>query len=68
LDDINIAFVKCKSRMPENLKVHSIELIGGASRMPIFRTMIERVFGVEASKTLNQSEALALGTAIYGAK
>lgn len=50
------------------MQISSIELLGGASRIPYFKTLINETFGIEPSKTLNQSEALAHGTAIYGAK
>jgi molecular chaperone DnaK (HSP70) len=50
------------------VKLHSIELLGGASRIPALRGLVGEVFGSEPSKTLNQSEAMVHGTAIFGAK
>jgi sugar (pentulose or hexulose) kinase len=35
-----------KNRMPIGFNVHSIELIGGGSRMPYVRTIIKDVFGL----------------------
>lgn len=68
LGEICQGFNALKARMPEHLQIFSIELLGGASRIPYFKTLVNEIFGMEPSKTLNQSEALAHGTAIYGAK
>ena len=68
MGEICQGFNALKSRMPENIQISSIELLGGASRIPYIKTLIYETFGIEPSKTLNQSEALAHGTAIYGAK
>lgn len=44
-----------KSRMPPRFNVHSVELIGGGSRMPYIKTIIKDIFGMEPSRTLNLS-------------
>jgi len=41
--------------MPAYFKIHSIELLGGASRTPIVKSLINEIFHLEPSKTLNQS-------------
>jgi len=39
----------------KNINLHSIELIGGGSRIPAVVALIKKVFGVEPSRTLNSS-------------
>ncbi len=48
-------------------KVICVELLGGASRIPLIQKIVTNIFGTEASKTLNSSEAMARGASIYGA-
>jgi heat shock protein 4 len=59
-------------RMRDNLKaknisLHSIEMIGGGSRIPAFVSLVKQVFGVEPSRTLNSSESVARGCALMAA-
>ncbi|KAL7673543.1 hypothetical protein ACOME3_008399 [Neoechinorhynchus agilis] len=42
-------------------KVHSVEIVGGSTRLPRVKTLIREVFGHEASTTLNADEAVARG-------
>lgn len=44
--------------------IHAVELVGGASRVPAVRRLVEQVFGVAPSTTLNQDEAVARGCAL----
>lgn len=44
--------------------VHAAEIVGGSSRMPIFKSLIKKVFGCEPSATLNQDEAVVRGCAL----
>jgi len=44
--------------------LYSIEIIGGASRMPCFKDAVKAVFGLEPSTTLNTDEAAARGAAL----
>ena len=44
--------------------LHSVELIGGSSRLPFVTTIVEKVFDKEVSKTLNFDESVAKGCAI----
>lgn len=46
-------------------EIHSIEIVGGSSRIPKFKQMIEEIFLKPASTSLNQDEAVACGGAIY---
>lgn len=44
--------------------VHSVEIVGGSSRIPAVKNLIEAVFGKTSSTTLNQDEAVARGAAL----
>jgi len=44
--------------------IHSVEIIGGTSRIPSIKLLIENVFKKVPSTTLNQDEAVARGCAI----
>lgn len=44
--------------------IDSVILIGGATKMPIIRTSISRMFGKIPYTNINPDEAVALGTAI----
>jgi len=45
-------------------KLHSIELVGGASRMPQVGKIVNEVTGKEYSRTLNAEESVARGCAL----
>jgi heat shock protein 4 len=45
-------------------KLHSIELVGGASRMPQVARIVAEVTGKEHSRTLNAEESVARGCAL----
>jgi heat shock protein 4 len=51
----------------KNINLHSIELVGGASRIPAFVQLVKQIFGVEPSRTLNSSESVARGCALMAA-
>ena len=44
--------------------LYSIEIIGGSSRVPCFKSAVKEVFGLEPSTTLNTDEAAARGAAL----
>jgi heat shock protein len=44
--------------------IHSVEIVGGSSRVPAIKHLIEQVFGKVPSTTLNQDEAVARGCAL----
>lgn len=44
-----------------------IELVGGGSRIPCFIKTVANVFGLEPSRTLNSSECIARGAALFSA-
>ncbi|XP_050071854.1 heat shock 70 kDa protein 4 isoform X2 [Anopheles maculipalpis] len=44
--------------------IHSVEIVGGSSRIPAIKQLIEQIFGKTASTTLNQDEAVSRGAAL----
>jgi len=44
--------------------IYAVEIVGGASRVPAIKAMIEKVFGKSACTTMNQDEAVARGCAL----
>ena len=45
-------------------KIHSVERLGGGSRIPKIEQMTSEVFGKTISKTLDASESISRGCAI----
>ncbi|KAL1122529.1 hypothetical protein AAG570_002860 [Ranatra chinensis] len=45
-------------------EIYSVEIVGGSSRIPAIKQLIESVFKKGASTTLNQDEAVARGCAL----
>jgi len=41
-----------------------VEIVGGSSRIPAVKNLIEKVFKIQPSTTLNQDEAVARGCAL----
>lgn len=44
--------------------IYSVEIVGGSSRIPYIKNLIEKIFGKTPSTTLNQDEAVARGCAL----
>lgn len=44
--------------------IHSVEIVGGSTRIPAVKNLIEQVFNKAASTTLNQDEAVSRGCAL----
>lgn len=44
--------------------IHSVEVTGGSSRIPLLKQLIEQVYQKPASTTLNQDEAVSRGAAL----
>lgn len=56
---------KCLEKTKLDLKdIHSVEIVGGSSRIPAIKALIEKVFQKTPSTTLNQDEAVARGCAL----
>ncbi|XP_039745740.1 97 kDa heat shock protein isoform X2 [Pararge aegeria] len=45
-------------------EISSVEIVGGSTRIPAVKGLIENVFGKQASTTLNQDEAVSRGCAL----
>ncbi|ESP02149.1 hypothetical protein LOTGIDRAFT_111562 [Lottia gigantea] len=44
--------------------VHSVEVVGGSSRLPCVKALVNKVFNMEPSTTLNSDEAVSRGCAL----
>lgn len=44
--------------------IYSVEIVGGSSRIPYIKNLIEKIFGKVPSTTLNQDEAVSRGCAL----
>ncbi|XP_045459661.1 97 kDa heat shock protein [Melitaea cinxia] len=44
--------------------ISAVEIVGGSTRVPAVKNLIEQVFGKQASTTLNQDEAVSRGCAL----
>lgn len=64
-ESVEKTLVECleKSKL-QITDIHSVEIVGGSSRIPAVKTLIEKVFQNSASTTLNQDEAVARGCAL----
>ena len=47
--------------------LYSVEIVGGSTRIPVIKQVIEEVTGLQTSTTLNADEAIARGCALYAA-
>ena len=45
-------------------EIYAVELVGGASRIPIFQNKLKEALGIELSHTMNKAEAVAKGCAL----
>jgi heat shock protein 110kDa len=56
---------RCLRESKLNLdEIHSVEIVGGSSRIPAVKALIEEIFGKTPNTTLNQDEAVARGGAL----
>ncbi|VVC33836.1 Heat shock protein 70kD, peptide-binding domain,Heat shock protein 70 family,Heat shock protein [Cinara cedri] len=44
--------------------IYAVEIVGGSSRIPYIKNLIEKIFGKISSTTLNQDEAVSRGCAL----
>lgn len=66
--NIEEVMMKIKNAITQKkINLHSIELVGGGSRIPAFISIIKQFFGMEPSRTLNSSESVARGCALMAA-
>lgn len=65
---IHDTLLKARETLKEkNIKLHSVEVIGGGTRIPEFLRIAKDIFGMELSRTLNSSESVARGCALMAA-
>jgi len=73
LEELAVPIVAKFKTLLESLKaeikvpIHSIEVVGGGTRIPCILKVIQDTFGNEVLRTLNSSECVARGTAIQAA-
>lgn len=51
----------------EPRQVRTVLLVGGATRMPMIRTLVQEIFHQAPNSTISPDEAVALGAALFGA-
>ncbi|XP_011190138.1 heat shock 70 kDa protein 4 isoform X1 [Zeugodacus cucurbitae] len=62
---VEMTFVKLLQDSKLSLDdIHSVEVVGGTTRIPAIKQLIEQVFGKPASTTLNQDESVSRGAAL----
>ncbi|GFN85022.1 heat shock protein 105 kda, partial [Plakobranchus ocellatus] len=50
--------------MTRQTNISAVEIVGGCSRTPLFKSLVQKVFDKELSTTLNADEAVARGCAL----
>lgn len=50
--------------LPISEDIYSVEIVGGSSRIPAIKNLVQEIFGKEPSTTLNADEAVARGCAL----
>nr|KAG5706238.1 hypothetical protein BaRGS_019565 [Batillaria attramentaria] len=61
--ETTLAAVMTNAKLKPN-EIHSVEILGGSSRIPAFKRLVSQVFSKEPSTTLNADEAVARGCAL----
>lgn len=65
LDRVEICLKQCLMHSGLSLDdISSVEIVGGSSRIPAIKQLIEKVFHKVPSTTLNQDEAVSRGCAL----
>ena len=68
LSKLFVALQKYKVELElAGVKLHSIELVGGGTRIPAFIRLVQSLFKMDPTRTINSSEAVAKGCAIMAA-
>ena len=55
------------NEVEENSEIDEIILIGGATRLPIIRKFVGKIFGRLPNTSVNPDEAVAIGAALQAA-
>lgn len=56
-----------KLKTETKVQIQAVEIIGGGTRIPAVQKIIQEVFGMEVSRTLNATECCSRGCAIHAA-
>ncbi|KAG5890080.1 hypothetical protein JTB14_003644 [Gonioctena quinquepunctata] len=65
LERVEVTLKQCLTQSGLSLDdIHSVEIVGGSSRVPAIKQLIEKVFKKVPSTTLNQDEAVSRGCAL----
>jgi heat shock protein 4 len=56
-----------KLKAETKVQISAVEIIGGGTRIPAVQKIIQEVFGMEVSRTLNATECCSRGAAIHAA-
>lgn len=64
LNNSNLLFLNIMFTELSLEDIHSVEIVGGSSRIPSIKHLIEQIFSKPASTTLNQDEAVSRGAAL----
>ena len=48
-------------------QIHSVEVVGGSSRIPAVRNIVQEIFGLQPSSSLNADEAVSRGCGLMAA-
>lgn len=65
IDRMEKTMMKCLNDSKLTVEdIYSVEIVGGSSRVPALKQLIEIIFGKTPSTTLNQDEAVSRGAAL----
>jgi molecular chaperone DnaK (HSP70) len=67
--DVLVKIMKVSSDMKDyltknNQTIHSVELLGGGTRIPSIKEIFKSIFNMETSTTLNQDESCSEGASV----
>jgi len=68
LDEIRKTFINLlQSTTVKKEQIHSVEIVGGSTRIPAIKHIIQQVFGVVPSSSLNADEGVSKGCGLQAA-
>jgi len=68
LDDIRNTLMNLMSTMTINKEqIYSVEMVGGSTRIPAIKQLIEEVWGITTNSSLNADEAVSIGCGLQAA-
>jgi len=66
-DLIKLAHKFLQDPKNKKYKLHSVEIVGGGSRIPEIQDIISKIFGMKCSKTVKPTECIARGCSVASA-